>query len=132
MRSVTLRLPAGSAVHLRRVVRYLEGLRSDVAYDVTVAEHRPRRSLAQNAYLWGVVYPAVLQHEQLRGWSPDDLHEYCLGEWSGWEVTEALGRKRARPRRRSSVLNKQEFTDFVDFIKARMAEHGIQVPEAGE
>lgn len=134
MRPVTLRLPAGNgaAVALGRIRRYLEGLPSNVAFDVTIAEHKARRSLAQNAYLWGVVYPSILEHEQLRGWSPDDLHEYCLGEWSGWDITEALGRKRARPRMRSSRLNKQQFTDFVEFIKVRMGEHGIQIPEANE
>lgn len=136
MRAVTLRLPAGNgaAVALGRIRRYLEGLPSNVAFDVTVAEHKPRRSLAQNAYLWGVVYPAILEHEQLRGWSPDDLHEYCLGEWSGWEKIEcqAFGRARLRPRMRSSTLNKQQFTDFIEDIKARMAALGIQIPEANE
>lgn len=136
MQPVTFRLPAGqgSAVVLGRIRRFLEGLPTDQAFDVTVQQHKQRRSNQQNAYLWGVVYPAILSAggETLRGWTAADLHEYCLGECFGWERVVAFGRARLRPVRRSSVLNKQEFTDFIESIRARMGEHGITIPEANE
>jgi hypothetical protein len=90
----------------------------------------PRRSHEQNRYLWGIVYATILKH--LEGWDADDVHEYCLGEWGGWETMEGFGRKRLRPLRRSSKLNTTEFAEFVSFIQRHMAEKGIQIPNPGE
>lgn len=93
-----------------------------------------RRSYEQNAYLWGVVYPSILTQgrEQLTNMTADDLHEYFLGEVYGWEEMRCFGRKRLRPKRRSSRLQVSEFSEFVGEITVRMAEIGIQVPEPGE
>jgi hypothetical protein len=98
-------------------------------YRVTVEEAKPTRSDPQNRYLWGAVYPTILAAGKLDGWTANDLHEYLLGEHFGWELVEGFGRKRQRPVRRSSKLNKQEFSNFVDFIQQRMAEHGIFIPD---
>lgn len=98
-------------------------------YRVTVEEAKPTRSDPQNRYLWGAVYPTILAAGKLDGWTANDLHEYLLGEHFGWELVEGFGRKRQRPVRRSSKLNKQEFSDYVAFIQQRMAEHGIYVPD---
>ena len=114
-----------------RVSRLFAKLPADKAYRVEVKEHKPKRSDSQNRYLWGVVYATILREGALQGWDADDVHEYMLGEWSGWEVFEGFGRKRMRPIRRSSTLNKQDFSDFVEFIKRRMAEHGVVIPDAG-
>lgn len=95
-----------------------------------VKDKRPRRSHEQNRYLWGAVYPAILKH--LPGWDAEDVHEYCLGEWSGWETVEGFGRKRLRPIRRSSRLSKTEFADYVGHIQRTMAEKGIDIPDPGE
>jgi hypothetical protein len=90
----------------------------------------PRRSHEQNRLLWGYIYPTILKH--LEGWEADDIHEYCLGEWSGWETVEGLGRKRLRPLRRSSKLTTAEFNDFVSFIQRHMAEKGIVIKDTDE
>jgi hypothetical protein len=90
----------------------------------------PRRSHEQNRYLWGVCYAAILKH--LEGWDAEDVHEYCLGEWSGWETLEGFGRKRLRPIRRSSRLSTTEFADYVGFIQRTMAAKGIDIPEPNE
>lgn len=89
-----------------------------------------RRSHEQNRYLWGCVYVTILQH--MPGWDAEDLHEYFLGEWSGWEVLEGFGRKRLRPIRRSSKLKTTEFMNFIEFIQRRMAEHGVYIPDPNE
>ena len=89
-----------------------------------------RRSLAQNAYLWGVCYETLLDHGlREQGWRNTDIHEYFLGEHFGWETLDGFGRKRVRPIRRSSVLNKMEFVDFVAFIQQKAAEMGIFIPD---
>ena len=122
----TIRLPAGRE-DSARAASFVNALPLDRAWRVEVSEWKPRRSDEQNRYLWGVVYPAIA--ERLEGWHKDDIHEYCLGECFGWETIEGLGKKRLRPLKRSSRLNKQEFTDYVAWIQQRMAEHGIYIED---
>lgn len=129
MKEQTIILPKGIR-NLTRFVAFASALPSDIDIKVTFAEKKARRSDAQNAYLWGVVYEAILEH--LPGWDKDDVHEYCLGEWSGWEMIEGFGRRRMRPIRRSSKLTTIEFMTFIDFIQRTMAEKGIYIPDANE
>jgi hypothetical protein len=100
-------------------------------FAVTVEVWKKPRTNQQNAYLWGVVYPAVIEGggEALVGWSRDDLHDYFLGECFGWETLEGFGRKRLRPLKRSSTLNKQEFSDYLEFISMKCGELGFTIPE---
>ena len=119
---------AGAVERLGRVLLSLPLVR----YRVTIEDAKPTRSDPQNRYLWGVVYPTVLGAGKLEGGSANDLHEYLLGEHFGWELVEGFGRRRQRPVRRSSRLNKQEFSDYVAFIQQRMSEHGIYVPDPNE
>ena len=116
---------------VNRLLEAVMCLPIDKAYRVTIEEQKKRRSDAQHAYLWGCVYPTIIElgGESLGGWSAEDLHEYCLGEWSGWEVIEGFGRKRMRPRRRSSGLSTGEFSEFTSFIQRKMAEHSIVIPD---
>lgn len=98
-------------------------------YVIECTKRKSTRSLEQNAYLWGVCYPMILSTGELEGWRKEDLHEYFLGEYFGWETLEGLGRKRLRPLNRSSKLSKMEFADFVAFIQQKMAEIGIVIPD---
>lgn len=98
------------------------------AWEVEWKEKKRRRSDQQNRYLWGVVYKTVCEH--LEGWDADDVHEYFLGEHFGWETLEGFGRRRVKPIRRSSRLNKQEFADYIAFIQRKCAELGIYIPDA--
>lgn len=135
MRAVTFRLPAGEtrASMRGRVGRYLEGLPLSVPFDVTVAEHKPRRSLAQNALLWSLYGDIVAEGgEKMRGWQPSDLHEFFLGEHYGWQKLDGMKRARLKPLRRSSTMNKQDFSDHLDFIVRYMAEQGVVLSLPGE
>ena len=94
---------------------------------------KARRSTDQNALLWALYTDAkAIGGETLGGWTTEDLHEYMLGEHFGWTVHEALGRKRQKPKHRSSRLTKTEFSDFVEFGVRRFAEHGIVLRLPGE
>jgi hypothetical protein len=114
---------------IERIARALATLSHDCSWAVEVKEHKPVRSNQQNRYLFGVVYAEILKQGKLEGWTVHEVHDYCLGEHFGWETVVGFGRKKVRPIRRSSRLNKQEFTDFIAFIQQRMAEHGIVVPD---
>lgn len=110
------------------MVRWLDQTKS---WKVTLEEFKPRRSDMQNAFLWGVVYPSILEGggEALAGWQKDDLHEYMLGEHFGWETLTLGGKTVHKPVRRSSRLNKQDFSDYLEFLSRRAAELGIVIPE---
>lgn len=130
MKEQTFILQRAVERNLTKLVAFLSALPTDRQWKLTVSEFKRTRSHEQNAYLWGIVYVAILQH--LPGWDADDIHEYCLGEWSGWETLEGFGRKRLRPVRRSSKLSTTEFTDYVAFIQRTMAAKGIYVPDPNE
>jgi hypothetical protein len=100
--------------------------------DLRTVIKKSRRSNDQNALLWALYSDAIkLGGEALGGWTKDDIHEYMLGEYHGWERTNALGMSRLKPKQRSSRLTKMEFSDFVAFVVQRFAEHGIvlELPE---
>ncbi len=109
----------------------VRGLDARQSWQVTIEAFKPRRSEQQNAFLWGVVYPSILEGggEALRGWSKEDLHEYFLIEMWGSEVIEGFGRKRHKPIKRSSKMTKTEFRDYITLIEVRCAEMGIHIPE---
>jgi len=111
------------------LVRQLDESR---AWVVTVEEFRRPRTNQQNAFLWGVVYPCIIEAGNLEGFTPNDVHEWFLGECFGWQTLEGLGRKKVKPVKRSSRLNKQEFSDYLEFISAKCADMGIVIPEPNE
>jgi len=101
-----------------KLIELLKG--TEMPYKVTVKKGGTR-SLQQNRYLWGYVYPTIIEQAQLEGWRNDDLHEYWLGECFGWATLEGLDKKRMRPIHRSSTLTKMEFVDYVAFIQEKAA-----------
>jgi hypothetical protein len=111
----------------RNLDAHLQTLDTKHAYLVEIKRWSKRRSDRQNRYLWGLVYPTFT--DALDGWDSEDVHEYLLGEHFGWETLEGFGRRRMRPIRRSSRLNKLEFAEYVDFCIRKAAEHGLIVPE---
>jgi hypothetical protein len=112
-------------------IRMVQGLSPDKTWAIEVTEWKKPRTNQQNAFLWGVAYPAILEGggEALAGWTRDDLHEYFLGECFGWETLEGFGRKRMRPLKRSSALTKQEFSEYLNFLEGRCMDMGIVIPE---
>ena len=102
-----------------------------IAWQVTVEPFKKPRTNQQNAYLWGVVYPTILEAggETLRGWQADDLHEYFLGEIYGWETLDGMGRKRMKPVKRSSRMSRSDFMNFLEEISQRCANLCILIPE---
>lgn len=112
-------------------IRMVQGLSPDKTWTIEITEWKKPRTNQQNAFLWGVAYPAILEGggEALAGWTRDDLHEYFLGECFGWETLEGFGRKRTRPLKRSSALTKQEFSEYLMFLENRCMDMGIVIPE---
>ena len=105
-------------------------------YIFTVTPNRKTRSNQQNAYLWGVVYPAVLLGLKDAGWEithEEQVHEYCKQAFAAREViNKDTGEVLSLP---SSTARMQtaEFNVYVDKIKAFALEYlNITIPEPNE
>lgn len=114
---------------LASLARFSEALPLDRGWQFEVSEYRRRRTHEQNAYLWGVVY-ATLERET--GQEAQDWHEFWLGEHFGWDTTVLFGRKKLKPKRRSSRMSTVEFAEYIDFIARRCAEQGLYIPPPNE
>jgi hypothetical protein len=94
---------------------------------------KSRRTSDQNKLLWALYDDAIkLAGEALGGWNRADVHEYMLGEFWGWDKCTAFGKTRLKPKKRSSRLTKQEFSDYVEFVVRKFAEHGVVLELPGE
>lgn len=111
---------------IARIGKVLSALPEDKAWRVDVCEQKPTRSIPQNKLLWSL-YQQIIEKggEAMQGWRKEEIHDFMLGEWAGWDRVEMFGRVKMRPQRRSSKLSKQDFADFLDFIAQFMAEHGV-------
>jgi hypothetical protein len=119
----------------RRIMLVLDALPPEKDYELTLCEKKRTRSLSQNKLLWAL-YGQILAlgGEAMGGWTKDDLHEFFLGLFHGFEKVKLFEQTRLRPMGRSSNLSKQEFSDFVDSIVRFMAERGVvlDLPDAQE
>ncbi len=95
-------------------------------WEIEVKESKDTRTTKQNKYLWGVVYK-LLSDET--GNDSEDLHEYFLGEYFGWEEVQVFGGRKLRPRHRSRNLPTNDFFEFVEFIRRRAAVNGYYIPD---
>lgn len=131
----------GRAKALQLASTVLAGLGEGTAWKVTIEPVKSTRTLSQNAYLWGVLYPPIVE---LTGYETEELHEYCLGSFYGW-IEKKVPRKPSAPtgfesvpRRttttdetgKRAVLSTREFADYVDFVQRFAAEKlGLVLPD---
>lgn len=105
-------------------------------YIFTVTPNRKTRSNQQNAYLWGIVYPAVLFGLQDAGWEiidEEQVHEYCKQAFAAREViNKDTGEVISLPNS-TARMQTAEFNVYVDKIKAFAFEYlNITIPEPNE
>lgn len=115
---------------LRRVFACLAEAVFKFDLKVTIEEAHETRSQKQNSYLW-LMYEYVLKHggEAMGGWIKEDLHELVLIEHFGYNEIRGFGKRRHKPKRRSSKLSVVEFMDLVDFVHRYFAGYGIVIPD---
>lgn len=103
--------------------------------DVTLIFGKVQRSLAQNRYLWGVVYP-LIQRELLETtgerFTPEELHAYNLQKIQGVKIdfkTIQGQEVMVIQDKKSSEMNTEEFSHMVDnLIKYCSETWGIVIP----
>lgn len=95
---------------LRQWLRKNEGKKVNITFDTRV----PKRSDAQNRYLWGVYYP--LLSEDL-GYTIHELHTLFKGMFLTEDIKEVMGKK-VRLTKSTAELNKSEFSEYIMEIEA--------------
>lgn len=108
----------------------------DGVYRVEIKRHRARRSNDQNAYLWGVVYPAALQGFIDLGWTTivntEHVHEYFKREFLSREfVNIRTGEVVSLPDMSTSGMTTEQFSVYIDQVVGYCLENmGVVVPPA--
>lgn len=105
----------------QQYLRQLEGRQ----FDLTIEEHKEKRTQAANRYYWGVICQLAGEHF---GYTKDEMHE----------AFKFLFLRRPREEGKpetvgsTATLTSEEFADYLDHCITFCAQHGIEVPEAGE
>lgn len=93
---------------------------------IFISSRRPRRSIQQNRYYWGVYLPIIAQetgeHDLER------LHNLFKGKFLTTGIVEVLGQK-VRMTRSTTELSKNDFGEYIMNIEA---ETGIEAPPTQE
>ena len=79
-----------------------------VTFNIT--NKRPKRTEAQNRYLWGVFYPLIA--EETGEQDLNRLHELFKGKFLTEKIVDVLGEK-VRLKKSSTELSVGEFCDFI-------------------
>ncbi len=126
------KMPTGTLHRLMSAVARMDGKR----LILTLKEQKRRRSLNQNAYLWGCVYPVIVQVFREAGNNVDaeDIHSYLkdhVGKLKQVFVTPD-GEVLTGPGS-TAKLGTMEFEIYVEKVRAWAAETlGIGIPLPNE
>lgn len=93
---------------------------------VEIELEKSKRSLDQNAYLWGVVYKTIADYN---GDTENDLHEYLKRKCLPPRFVKVCGQEIKLPAS-TTDLNKTQFGEYIEKIRAEVAPMGIIIPEA--
>ena len=109
--------------------------------EVSAKPYKATRSSEQNRYLFGVAYPPIAE---AMGYDVDSIHEYMLGRHFGFKDIrvpktprnpEGLASVPTRTTTRDAdgkraVLNKAEFSAFIETVQRIAAQAGVFIPDA--
>lgn len=88
---------------------------------VAITNKKPKRTEAQNRYLWGVYYPEIAKQT---GHSIEEIHEWAKGKFLTDRIIEVLGDK-VRIKKSTTELSVVEFGEYIMRIES---ETGVQAP----
>lgn len=91
-------------------------------YDLTVKQHRERRTNPQNRWYRGAVLPILAE---ALGWECEDLH---------YELRRKFLQEddHTKPPRHTADLDTAEMTRFIDSVRRLAAECGVSIPDPNE
>lgn len=122
-------LPKGErADKVNRLCNFLSLLSTAKAWEVSVKEYHPTRSLNQNALLWRIYGQAIERGgNTLAGFTKEEIHEVMLESFAGFEKYTLLGIEKTRALQRSKDMDKMTFADFIAHVDRVLSEQGILV-----
>ena len=109
------------------MVEEIQGANSELFIDV----RKCTRSLAQNSYLWGLVYPTVkrfMADNHNKDYSEEAIHEACKEMFLPSRV-EQLATREVRVYRSTTKLTRQEFSDYLEHIFRWAGGFGCSIPQ---
>lgn len=113
---------------------FLDRLPPNRSWRIEIREARKERSGDQNAALWGVAYPPIMDAVGLEGEAEKlQLHATFCGDFFGWIEKAMVGRV---PRRTTTTneagerdpIDTATMARFYDFVQRTAAEYGVDVP----
>lgn len=122
-------LPPGIRNSLKHIVPSFAGKK----VQLSIGEAKEKRSISQNAYLYGVIEPHVraVRAENGDPVSMKQIHEELLAEFAPQVQSRKLdGTMHARPMR-SHEMSVEQMNDYITAITAAMANFGNPVPMRG-
>ncbi len=105
----------------------------DGSYIVNVSKLRRGRSLSQNEWLWGCVYPILLSGLLEAGWeltSTEQVHEFFKRKIAQDKVVNYYTGEVIELPRSTAKMDTQQFSAYVDALRAYASEYlGVTIPE---
>jgi hypothetical protein len=107
-------------------------------YEVEIYRPRKEKTPSQNATLFGVAYPVIMDALGYSGNAEKEfLHEAFCGDFFGWKLTEIMGKTKRRPVRTTTtnefgkrdLISTIEMARFYEFVQRQAAEYGVIVPD---
>lgn len=101
-----------------QINKFPEGMK----VSIYVSNRRPKRSIQQNRYYWGVYLPLIAKEtgeQDING-----LHNLFSGKFLTTGISEVLGEK-VRMKKSTASLSKNDFSEYIMAIEA---DTGIQAP----
>lgn len=105
---------------------YCAGLR-DGDYELILRRKMSKRSDQQNRWYWGVVLETIAQETEN---DKDQLHDVFKHKYLKTKIF--IGKKEYESTRSTTALNKIEFGDYIERIRAEVADIGISIPDPDE
>lgn len=109
-----------------KFTEYLKGLHEKTVEVLIQKFHmmRDKRSLSQNAYMWGVVYKLIAEHT---GHSEDEIHEYCKIRFLGKRLWDQIIPGSTK------ILDTIKFEDYMEKVRGwASSDLGVVIPLPNE
>jgi len=107
---------------------YIQHIKSEPLLEVQIKEYKDNRTLEQNAYLWGVVYPAIREwHIEKHGidYTCEEYHEHYKKRFIDSIVKEVFGDIQKIYTTKGS---KKKFNSYIEKLYQHYAEQGLYIP----
>jgi hypothetical protein len=118
-----------------RAARFITELSTEKSWLIEVRQYHPKRTLKQNATLFGPAYDVIMEATGLEGEKDRArLHANLCCDYFGYKDVPMVGRMPRRTtttneRGESDTLNTVEMAKFYNFIRRTATEYGIYIPE---